>query len=68
MSRNQPYEKPRVVKSVKLPPWFTKARLAWMVLKGMSVEDAVRMIGAKAVDLARDTPKDQDTAKSSDVK
>jgi hypothetical protein len=39
-----------------------------MVLKGMSVEDAIRMIGAKAVDLARDTPKDQDPAKSSDVK
>jgi hypothetical protein len=36
-----------------------------MVLKGMSVEDAVRMIGSKAVDLARD-PKRNDTPDSSD--
>jgi hypothetical protein len=60
----KPYEKPRVVNSLKLPPWVSKARLAWMVMKGMKVEDAVKMIGAKAVDLARD----HDTAKSSDVK
>ena len=63
MSR-KPYEKPRVVNSVKLPPWVSKARLYWMLMKGMKVEDAVKMIGSKAVDLARD----HDPAKSSGVK
>jgi hypothetical protein len=36
-----------------------------MVLKGMSVEDAVKMIGSKAVDIARDAERD-DTPDSSD--
>lgn len=67
MSR-KPYVKPRVVNSSKIPPWFSKARLYWMVLKGMSVEDAARMIGAKAVDLARPDPPNHDPSKSSDVK
>lgn len=63
MSR-KPYEKPRVTSSTKLPPWVSKARLYWMLMKGVSIEDAVKMLGAKAVDLARD----HNPAKSSDVK
>jgi hypothetical protein len=39
-----------------------------MVIKGMSVEDAMRMIGKKAVDLARDDDKNTDPRTSKDGK